>query len=66
MNYDDLFMSELECQGNISGLILACVPLCYIVVCPIAGKLLDRFSSKKMLLIASGMNVATQPHNLLI
>lgn len=38
-----------------TGLILACVPLCYIVVCPIAGKLLDGYNAKTMLLISTGM-----------
>ncbi|KAL5250799.1 hypothetical protein ACHWQZ_G016516 [Mnemiopsis leidyi] len=38
-----------------TGLILACVPLCYIIVCPIAGKLLDKYSAKTMLLISTGM-----------
>lgn len=37
-----------------AGLILACVPLCYIIVCPIAGKLLDNFSAKKMLILSTG------------
>jgi len=38
-----------------TGIILACVPLCYIIVCPIAGKLLDKYSAKTMLLISTGM-----------
>ena len=37
-----------------SGLMLSAVPLCYIIVCPIAGKLLDRYSAKTMLLISTG------------